>query len=328
MKAYNQHKIDQSLYFMRDRGGVPSLRADGAANVFLGQKAVEANISNLVRSRGVGTVTLFSHFHLSRYLKRDGAKVYLELHDTPPATVAPVAKLKGHYDQIVVPSVWSKNWVHAEAGVPTDKIKVVPNFINQQTFFCDDRDALNHSGPRPVLWVGRLDERKNWRDAVYVASILKKRGLRIKPIFVLSLRSEDEYVHDFMNQLALHDVDRDTRIYFNLSQAELGDMMRDVRIEGGCFLSTSRLESYGLGIVESMACGLPVVSSAVGAVPEHIRHGETGYLFAFGERLLAADMVEECLFVRQSRKRVLEGLAEIDVGKHRQDAVQQLLQLM
>jgi glycosyltransferase involved in cell wall biosynthesis len=37
-------------------------------------------------------------------------------------------------------------------------------------------------------------------------------------------------------------------------------------------------EPFGLSLVESMACGTPVIAFDRGSMPEIIRHGETGYI--------------------------------------------------
>lgn len=44
------------------------------------------------------------------------------------------------------------------------------------------------------------------------------------------------------------------------------------------FLLPSAQESFGLAALEAMACGVPVVASAVGGVPEVIEHGVSGFL--------------------------------------------------
>jgi N-acetyl-alpha-D-glucosaminyl L-malate synthase BshA len=44
------------------------------------------------------------------------------------------------------------------------------------------------------------------------------------------------------------------------------------------FLLPSAQESFGLAALEAMACGVPVVASRVGGLPEVIEHGVTGFL--------------------------------------------------
>jgi len=52
------------------------------------------------------------------------------------------------------------------------------------------------------------------------------------------------------------------------------------KIMSGCDLCVlpSRIESFGLTIAESMAAGIPVISTTAGAIPEIMKDGETGLL--------------------------------------------------
>lgn len=62
--------------------------------------------------------------------------------------------------------------------------------------------------------------------------------------------------------------------------------------EADVFAIASRSEAFGIAIAEAMAAGLPVVAPAVGAIPELVRPGVTGELFAAGDhRALAAQLV-------------------------------------
>jgi N-acetyl-alpha-D-glucosaminyl L-malate synthase BshA len=49
------------------------------------------------------------------------------------------------------------------------------------------------------------------------------------------------------------------------------------------FLLPSELESFGVEALEAMACGVPVVGSDAGGLPEIVRHGETGFLLPVGD---------------------------------------------
>ncbi len=58
-----------------------------------------------------------------------------------------------------------------------------------------------------------------------------------------------------------------------------GDRFRAVACAAAdLFVSPTRLEAFGQVILESLACGVPVVSFRVGGVPDLVRPGHTGYL--------------------------------------------------
>jgi glycosyltransferase involved in cell wall biosynthesis len=52
---------------------------------------------------------------------------------------------------------------------------------------------------------------------------------------------------------------------------------------------TSRNEGTPVALIEAMAAGVPVVATAVGGVPDVVKHDETGLLIASGEPASLAD---------------------------------------
>jgi D-inositol-3-phosphate glycosyltransferase len=57
----------------------------------------------------------------------------------------------------------------------------------------------------------------------------------------------------------------------------------------------SYYESFGLVVLESLACGTPVVATKVGCAESVIRHGETGYVVADNTPESLADKISRLL---------------------------------
>jgi len=92
------------------------------------------------------------------------------------------------------------------------------------------------------------------------------------------------------------------------------DGLEELLCVGDIFLMPSQSESFGLAALEAMACGLPVISSSVGGLPELIVHNKTGYIAEFGDVERMAKYTLELLgnskkissFSKHSRKRAVE----------------------
>lgn len=61
------------------------------------------------------------------------------------------------------------------------------------------------------------------------------------------------------------------------------DAIEEILAVSDLFLLPSETESFGLSALEAMACGVPVISSDAGGLPEVNIHGQTGYLAPVGD---------------------------------------------
>ena len=66
------------------------------------------------------------------------------------------------------------------------------------------------------------------------------------------------------------------------SSASVRDVAATLR-RAHVFLLPSEIESFGLAALEALSCGVPVVASRTGGLPEVVREGEDGFLLPVGD---------------------------------------------
>ena len=90
------------------------------------------------------------------------------------------------------------------------------------------------------------------------------------------------------------------------------DEMPNVYRESDLFVLASENETFGQVFIESMACGLPVIGSKVGGIPEIIRDSHSGYLVPPRDSSYLAQKIEYILsnnstrdkFIKSARKSI------------------------
>ncbi|MCW8996906.1 MAG: N-acetyl-alpha-D-glucosaminyl L-malate synthase BshA [Psychromonas sp.] len=156
------------------------------------------------------------------------------------------------------------------------EIQVIPNFVDTDLFKPHEngefRNAIAPQGEKLLVHTSNFRTVKRVPDTIRVFEKVQKE-IPSKLILVGDGpdRSECERI---CRQLELCD-----KVKFLGKQ----DGLVEILSSSDLFLIPSQSESFGLAALEAMACGLPVISSSVGGLPELVKHNETGFIAEIGD---------------------------------------------
>jgi glycosyltransferase involved in cell wall biosynthesis len=136
--------------------------------------------------------------------------------------------------------------------------EVVPNTIDVKTFRPPEQYVTN-SIPRGIA-VGLLAPIKGFDYLIDAIALLKKEGQTVK-IDLVGYGVERERLEGKVRNLGLAE---QVILRGALPKPEIAGLMR----RSDFMVSSSLGETFGVAIIEGMACGLPVVAARAGAVPE------------------------------------------------------------
>ena len=171
-----------------------------------------------------------------------------------------------------------------------ETIRVIPCGVNLDLFRPIEREMargyLGLNGERFILFVGRIVPLKGIDNLLKAMTYLeRKRGIRLiviggdehsqAELQRLKSLSRSLKIHEFVS---FHGLVEQEMLPFFYSAADL------------CVVP-SYYESFGLVLLESLACGTPVVATKVGGAESVIRHGETGYVVMDNHPCRLADKI-------------------------------------
>ena len=213
-------------------------------------------------------------------------------------------------DAVTTPSEFLRRATWDGFGIPESfPIDVIPNFVDTERYApVRDRAHLQQLFPgltehEPVLvHVSNFRPVKRIGDVVSVfAEVQRRRPCRLVMIGDGPERSPAER--------RIRELGLEERAAFLGKQESFVELLAAADV----FLLPSEQESFGLAALEALSCGVPVVASNIGGIPEQVEHGTTGYLAPMGDVEAMAghvlDLVRDPehwrLFSRRARESVL-----------------------
>jgi glycosyltransferase involved in cell wall biosynthesis len=131
------------------------------------------------------------------------------------------------------------------------------------------------------LIAGRMVPEKGIADAIRIATKNKSKLVIVGHV-TSHLPWSEQY---FLQEIKPHVDGVKVRYIERLPHRDLARLMSKAK----AFLFPIKWdEPFGMVVVEAMAAGTPVLAYARGAMPELIKHGETGYLVQSEDEMIAA----------------------------------------
>ncbi|WP_110954059.1 glycosyltransferase family 4 protein [Anaerosinus massiliensis] len=175
---------------------------------------------------------------------------------------------------IVAPSKWLAKCVQESSLLGCNKIKVIPNGIDIQKYKPIDknvtRDILSINKKKKIILFGAMSSTKDKNKGYqYLIDALNKIGNFI----------EDDCIEIIVfggNQ------PKEEKI-FNYKTTYLGRLYDDITLNilyssADVFIAPSISENLPNTVMESIACGTPVVAFNIGGISDLINHKQNGYL--------------------------------------------------
>ena len=184
-------------------------------------------------------------------------------------------------------------------------IEVVPNFLDPDRFSsatCRATSGVELEQPDPELRSHVLVHVSNFRKIkrpLDVLDVFRRLSMRLPcRLILVGEGPERGTLEARARQLGLAD---------RVEVLGNRDAIEKILARADLFLLPSEQESFGLAALEALGCGVPVIGTAVGGLPEVVRHDQWGLLYEVGDTEGMARGAE--LLLRDPERRRLMGEA-------------------
>lgn len=205
------------------------------------------------------------------------------------AALSAPAPLWGLARSVVAVSEDARRELLAHNRIDAGKVSVILNGIDVDEYSAARTDAVRTAtcGDRALTIgvVGRLAPEKDHQTLLRAFALLQRRGVSATLLVVGGGELAGE-LQRLATQLGV-----DSAVRFLGVRKDVAAVLGSIDL----FVLPSRMEGISLTVLEAMAAGKPVVTTAVGGNPEVIVHGETGLLVEPANELALADAMATLL---------------------------------
>ncbi|OEH55792.1 N-acetyl-alpha-D-glucosaminyl L-malate synthase BshA [Oceanobacillus sp. E9] len=168
-------------------------------------------------------------------------------------------------------------------------IEVIHNFINEQQYHPKNMQNLKYQfgieeDTKVLIHISNFRKVKRVQDVIYTYEKVQK-NINSQLLLIGDGPEYGDMVR-LVNELGLQD-----KVQFLGKQNNISDILSMADL----MLLMSEKESFGLVLLEAMACGVPSIGTNIGGIPEVLTHEETGFIVDLGDSKSAAKYATDLL---------------------------------
>ena len=193
----------------------------------------------------------------------------------------------------------SKEWKRLQEIVPDCQIYHLPNAVNLSNYVAVARERIESKSDKAcphVLYLGYLGQAKGSFDLICAAQKVLARGHRV----VFDLVGHELAIGE-MKQLNSQVVDSGLEQFIRIQPAVDSAGKIELFRSADIFVYPSYHEGMPMAAIEAMACGLPIIATQVGGLPDLVCPGLNGLLVPAGQPDQLADAIHQLLVNPQMR---------------------------
>jgi len=189
------------------------------------------------------------------------------------------------------------------------EITVIHNFVNENIYYPKSVAGLREQydiepDEKVIIHISNFRKVKRIKDIVKTFNLIQNK-IPAK-LLLIGDGPECAAVYELVKSLHLED-----KVLFLGKQKKISELLSIADLK----LLLSDKESFGLVLLEAMACGVPCIGTNIGGIPEVINHGETGYLVNLGDVYAASNYAIKLLADKSLHERFSQ--AAIDRVTHK-----------
>lgn len=165
-------------------------------------------------------------------------------------------------DKIIAISRQTKNDIETFFHVPPEKVALIYQPVAPVFFEKQNTSAIRekyHLPEKFILSVGTLEPRKN---QLALLQALHSSEIRVSVVFVG--KQTAPYMAEIQKFINENEMESQVKFLSNIPEADLAALYQSAIFS----VYISVFEGFGLPVIESMACGCPVITSSVSVLPE------------------------------------------------------------